>query len=517
MGTVDWAGMLGYWSQGPGPLYKLLAAALQQAILDGTLAAGTRLPAERELAQLLAVSRTTAAGAYSVLRQDGWVESRTGSGTWVRPVQGARSWQRRDTLTATLKRNPLYESLLGPAHPLIDLSKAGATDPLGLPVGAYALPDAALAQLLAEPGYAPLGLPALRQAIAGRYAARGLPTTADQILVTNGAQQAISLAAALYVQRGDRVLIENPTFVGALDAFRAVGGQLVPLPSDRSGLRVDLLAGLVAANAPQLLFVTPTCQNPTGAILGAAARAEIARVAGAEGLPVLEDDTLADLVLDGARPHLLAHYAAEAPILTVGSMSKLFWEGLRIGWVRASPAIIARLARLKLVADLGTSLIPQAIAARLLAQTDLVQARRREELRPLLRALTDLLAQHLPSWTWAVPAGGTFLWVQLPGADAREFAQVALRYGTIVIPGDTLSVAGEYAGYLRLPFALPPDLLREGVVRLAAAWAAFTRPAGAGRPAMREVGAPCGTRAPTGDLRIGAQGDTVDLDEGVAR
>ncbi|MDQ6694417.1 MAG: PLP-dependent aminotransferase family protein [Chloroflexota bacterium] len=475
MATDDWTGMLGAWAQGAGPMYRLLAEALQKAVLEGSIVAGTRLPAERTLARLLAISRTTVAGAYEMLHEEEWVERRVGSGTWVKPIVGARSWQRRDTFAATLKRNPLYDSLLGSNQPFIDFSKASGGDPAVVPYSTYALPEYEIAELLEQPGYVPLGLPALRRAIAARYSRRGLATGEEQILVTNGAQQAISLVAALYVQRGDTVLVENPTFVGAIDTLGAGGGRLVPVPIEGMRIRVDLLPGLARAHYPQLLYVSPTCQNPTGTIFTVTERREIVRFAAEHGIPVLEDNTLADLVITGEEPRPIAAYAEDGPVLSVGSMSKLFWAGLRIGWVRAPQPLIARLARLKLMADLGTGLISQAIAVRLLESTDVVRARRREELALALTRTSSALREHLPEWEWTAPSGGTFLWVRLPNTDAQEFAQMALRCGLVVTPGIAMSVDGSHTSYLRLPFFLNSGLFDEGFSRLIDAWAAFTR------------------------------------------
>lgn len=481
MEVQEWVGLLGHWSSGKGPMYKLLAEALEKLILRGEIPAGTQLPAERQLAQLLAVSRTTVQSAYDSLRKEEWVESRTGSGTWVRPVSGARSWQRGDTLVGSLRRNSIFDPQLRREQPLIDLSMAGAADPKSIPYSSYSLPEYEIARLLEQQGYAPYGLLALRQRIAGRYTQEGLPTTEDQVLVTSGAQQAISLAATLYLQRGDSVLLENPTFVGAIDAFRAAGSRLIPVPIDGARLRVELLPGLIRANTPQLIYVSPTCQNPTGAVYSDGERREIVRVAAEHSIPLLEDNTRYDLVLGGADPPFLAAYGEDAPIITVGSTSKLFWAGLRVGWVRAPQPVIARLARLKIVADLGTSLIPQAIAVRLFDHLDAVKARRREEMLEALGWMTYLMQEHLPSWRWSPPQGGPFLWVQLPCPDAQEFAQMALRHGTLVTPGLTMSVDGSHTSYLRLPFFLERKLLQEGIVRLGEAWEAFLRVAGTER------------------------------------
>lgn len=462
-------------------MYRLLAQALEKLILRGEIAVGTQLPAERHLAQLLAVSRTTIQGAYDLLRKEEWVESRTGSGTWVNPVTGARSWQRRDRLVGSLKRSSIFDPLLRRDQPLLDFSLATAGDPGGIPYSAYSLPEYEIMQLLEQRGYSVYGLPTLRQTVAGWYTQQGLPTSEDQILVTSGAQQAISLIASLYLQRGDSVLIENPTFVGAIDAFRAVGSRLIPLPIEGGRLRVELLPALVKANVLQLIYVSPSCQNPTGAVYSDYERQEIAHVAAEQSIPLLEDSTRADLVLTGSDPPFLASYTPDAPILTIGSTSKLFWAGLRIGWVRAPQPVLARLARLKIVADLGTSLIPQAIAARLFSHIDSVKEQRRREMLASLSLATSILQEHLPSWKWSPPPGGPYLWVQLPCPDSQEFAQMALRHGTLITPGISMSVDGSHTSYLRLPYFLDQDVLEEGVMRLKDAWEAFLQLAGTER------------------------------------
>lgn len=480
MEAVDLLDVLGPWSQGEGPLYRLLEEGLRAAILRGDIASGTRLPAERELAQALAVSRTTVAAAYELLQQDEWVERRRGSGTWVRPVWGNRSSQRTEVVASTRARGPLYDALLRATRPAINMSILVTGDSDQLPREAFTLSEPELAQLLGQPGYTPLGLPALRQAIACQYGEAGLPTSEEQILVTSGAQQAIFLAASLYAQRGDPVLLESPTYVGAIEAFRSTGARLIPVPVEGAGVRVDLLRGLLKANLPRIVYLTPTCQNPTGTVLPERERQEIATIAAEYHVPVLDDTTLEGLVLSGDAPPPLAAFSPEAPIITIGSMSKLFWAGIRIGWVRADTGTIARLARLKLVVDLGSDLVSQAIAARLLMQTNSMRRLRRQELSLRLDLVTRLLSEQLPGWKWERPAGGASLWVRLPCADTREFAQIALRSGVILLPGATMSVDDSHTDFLRLPYALPSDTLREAVARLADAWDAFARMPGVG-------------------------------------
>ncbi|QBD80418.1 PLP-dependent aminotransferase family protein [Ktedonosporobacter rubrisoli] len=475
MDLTNFVNILGAWSRASGPLYRLLAQALRQAILEGDIPAGTRLPAERMLAEALAVSRNTVIAAYDVLQQESLIIRQHGSGTWVQALSQEQAANYRSTANGSLARSPLFEMLLHEPQDLIDLSTGvpGALD--GLSLQAFTLQEDKLAALLSTPGYAPSGLPELRQAIAGYFVQMGLPTRPEQILVTSGAQQALSLAALLYVQRGDTVLIENPTFFGALDTFRALGARLIPLPMDGEGLRVDVLQRALGTCLPRLLYLTPTFHNPTGTLLSRARRRAIASLAREFAFPIIEDNAFADLCLTDEAPPPLASFASEEAILTLGSMNKLFWQGLRVGWIRASEALITRLSRLKIIADLGTGSLTQAIALQLLDHLAEVKALRQQQLRAQLQMVTELLGAYLPDWTWHTPSGGFFLWVRLPVGDASEFAQIALRFAVVITPGTVMSVDDLHHQYLRLPFLLPPETLSKGIQRLSQAWKVYSR------------------------------------------
>ena len=186
-----------------------------------------------------------------------------------------------------------------------------------------------------------------------------------------------------------------------------------------------------------------------------------------------------ELALSGPTPPGIAAYAPSAPILTIGSLSKLAWPGLRAGWVRAPEPIIERLARLKSANDLGSPLLTQAIAVRLLAAIDSIRDLRRHQLRIRRDLMANLLRESLPDWKFRLPAGGLFLWVKLPAGDSREFAQVALRHGALILPGPAMSAAEQHSGFIRLPFLAEDETLRNGVRRLSAAWRDY-RPAGPG-------------------------------------
>ncbi len=471
MQSADVVNQLGAWSAGKGPLQQKLARALTQAIRAGGIQTGIRLPSERALAQALSLSRTTVVAAYDTLRDGGWLESRSGSGTWVSAGSPVVAAARDATHAGALAASPLFGLLSNrDAGDMLDFALGSPLPLAGLPADFFQLPADEYSAYTRDRLYYPLGLPPLRQALATYYSAMGVPTRPDHILVTNGAQQGIALSAALYLQRGDTALLEDPTYFGALDVFRTVGARLTGLPVEDTGVNPAVLRDRISATAARLVYLTPTYQNPTGAVMPRAARKETARIAAELGVPVIDDGTLAELVLDSAPPPPIAAFDPEAPIVTIGSLSKLLWPGLRIGWIRATEPIIGRLARLKSVTDLASPLLTQALAVRLLGSLTTARELRRRELRPRRELLAALLAEHLPEWKFRRPAGGLFLWTKLPSGDAREFAQTCLRHGVVVLPGPVMSASDRYTAYLRLPFLAEPETLRLGVRRLAAAW-----------------------------------------------
>lgn len=467
--------LLGPWSERKGPRYERLAAAFERIIRSGELPAQTRLPAERWLAQRLGVSRSTVVAAYALLQDKGWVISRQGSGTEVSTQSPQRSSQLRRQQLKPLARGPVIDAYLSNELVAVDLSAGAPAWPTGFDQTVCAILPEQIAPLLDEYGYIPLGLPQLRQAVADNYTWNGLRTKPEQILITSGAQQAISLLATLLVQRGDTVIMENPTFFGAIDAFRAAGARLATVPIDDGGFDFPRLRELLSERAAQCLYLIPTHHNPTGNTLSEMQRREIVTLAQAANIPLIEDLTLGFNALDREPPPPMAGYGQEGSVITIGSLSKIFWAGLRVGWVRGSESLIERLARLKVITDLGSSLISQLLAVQLMPHLEQVIELRRQELTPRRDFLLETLSRKAPSWCWKCPQGGLFVWVQLPQGDARDLAQEALHNGVIVTPGTTLSVDGSHTAWLRLPFLLPLDHLQVGLDRLIAAWERYER------------------------------------------
>jgi DNA-binding transcriptional MocR family regulator len=479
--------LLGRWTAGEGPLFRRLADALSGSIERGELPPLTRLPPERALAQALAVSRTTVIGAYRQLKEGGWLSSRRGSGTWVSRLPNSPG-QRADGSPTPAGRgaSELLSRMPGAPAPAVDLSVTSLSA-LPLVWDAYeSIGAKELRELGYGRGYEPAGLPTLRLAIADAFADAGVPTRPEEVLVTSGTAQAISLLAAHYLRPGDAVVVEDPTWPLALAVLRSSGVRLLPAPVGPRGADAGAVEGAFRRASPRLAYVTPDFNNPTGASMGTLGRRGMAELAERFQIPIVEDTTNSGVALGAGLPPppIAAFGSGDAPVLTVGSLSKLFWAGLRVGWVRGPAPTIARLARLKTVADLGTPLPAQLHASRLLPLIEEARAQRREQLLPRLDLLTGLLSERLPSWTWDRPVGGLSLWVRMPSGGAAALAQAAQRQGITVLPGPACSVCERHEDRLRLSFAEEPSVIAVGAERLARAWAAFepTRP-GDARPA----------------------------------
>jgi DNA-binding transcriptional MocR family regulator len=323
-------------------------------------------------------------------------------------------------------------------------------------------------------GYAPTGLDSLRGAIACDLRRSGLLTSEDEVLVTSGAQQAISLVSALYVRPGETVLLENPTYPGAIDAFLAGGARLAPLPVGVEGVLVDSLHDSARRVKPRLIYLIPTFHNPTGTVMPPRSRAEVVRMAEEFGVPVVEDNTLDGLSAGTTPPHALAASPSGATVITIGSLSKLFWGGLRVGWIRAPGPVVSALSRLRAAFDFGTSIPSQVIAVHLLRRAQAMRELRRDQIQDRLTLIDQLMISELPSWAWKPPLGGLALWLQLPRGKASEFAQVALRYGVGVAPGPLASPNSTCGDRIRVAFMREPDLLAEGFARLGRAWQEYS-------------------------------------------
>ncbi|MEV7830036.1 PLP-dependent aminotransferase family protein [Streptomyces subrutilus] len=322
------------------------------------------------------------------------------------------------------------------------------------------------------------GVPELRAAVAGRASARGLATGAEEVLVTTGSQQGLSLLAAALVEPGDTVLVENPTYLAALQSFALAGARLVAVPCDGEGIVPDALARIVARERPKLLYTVPTFQNPTGRTLPAARRAAVAAVAARLGLWLVEDDPYGELRYEGSDiPWLAAHPGAEDRTALLGSFSKVMAPGLRLGWLRAPAGLLRAAVLAKQAADLHTSTVDQLAAAHYLGASDLDA--HVGSVRDAYRARRDALLAGLPGAlpagsAWNRPEGGMFVWARLPeGYDATALLATAVAHEVAFVPGAPFFTGPADPRTLRLSFtAHTPAEIGEGLARLGRAIAA---------------------------------------------
>lgn len=459
------------WAAGKGPLHVRLAAALKAAIERGDVLPGTRLPPERRLAKALSVGRSTVVAAYASLAKQGLVARRQGSGTWVEPV-GDYARGRAGELATRAQHRLFAVSSFDERHGAISLF--AATPDSVAAVGELSAQAAEEIDRVSEHhGYWPLGYPPLRQEIAKRLTARGLRTAEAEVLVTTGAQQAIALTAAAFVGPGEFVVLEDPTYPGAIDAYRQTGARILSAPVGPTGIDLDLVREVLARADVKLIYATPSFQNPTSALMPIGERHRLAQLASDHGTLVVEDEAHAELAFDAAAPPPIAAFADGASVVTIGSLSKVFWGGLRVGWIRAPQPVLSHLGRLKAVFDLGSSLPSQVLAALLLQRADEIIPIRIEELRSRSALLGSLVSTHLPGWSFAEPAGGLVLWTKLPHGSASELAEVARANGALILPGSMTSPSDWFDDHVRLPYVARPEVLEQGVRRLARAWQAY--------------------------------------------
>lgn len=441
--------------------YRRLAGAISALILDGRIAVRVRLPAERELATALNTSRPTVTAAYDLLRESGYAHSRRGSGTWTALPEGR-------TPSGVTRTITLPDSA-------IDLARAAP----GLPEKtlADALDQIAprLAQHARTPGYHPYGLPEMRAAVADHFTRRGLATLPEQILVTSGAQHALTLVLGLLSGPGDRVMVENPSYPNALDAMRRARLRPVPVPVTDTGWDIVTTESTLREAVPRLAYLIPDFHNPTGLLMPERERVRVLRAAARSGTWLVVDETLAELALDVPAP---APFASHAPpggagqVITIGSMSKTFWGGLRVGWLRAPSGVVTELAAQRIANDLGGSVLDQLLALALLDRAPELFPSRLAETRERRAALVAALAEYVPQWSWKVPPGGLSLWVDLGEPIASALTRRALDHGVRVEGGGQFAAApGVFEQRLRIPYTQPPERLREAVQRMATALA----------------------------------------------
>ena len=488
------------------PLYLQISGGIKALILSGKVPDGFRLPPERKLAQALGVNRTTILNAYRELKSDGLVDARVGRGTEVVPrspapeaaaAMGPFPWRQMVREGAAREPDPLVRDLLALTE---------RRDVIGLSVGLPApelIPLAALGKiqqaLMDEKGAEALlhspteGITPLRETLCRHMLPRGIRAVPEEILVTSGSQQGLDLFIRTFLAPDDVVVVEEPSYFGALECFRAARVRLVGVPTDGQGMRTDVLEAVLARQRPRLIYTLPTFQNPSGLVMGSDRRRRLLELAHRHQVPVLEDDPYSDLRYEGDPLPSLKALDGAGHVIHLSSFSKVLFPGLRLGWMVAPKSVVRRLALVKQMVDLHSNTHGQWVLQRFLEEGHFAAhlERVRKGYAARLAAMAEALEAEAPAdFQWTRPQGGFYVWCRYPEAVSPALLMAkAAEERVAFLPGGASFVEDPGANHLRLNFTYAPeDLIREGVRRLMRALAAARRERGSAPRAV--VGTP---------------------------
>jgi len=474
--------------ESPVPVYLQISRSIKDMILKGTLPENFRLPPERTLAGSLGVHRTTVINAYRELKSDGLVDSHVGRGTAVlggarpeskAPDFAALRWSQLIRASAAETQDQLLRDLLDLTdHSGVIILSLGLPAPELIPVdtvrriSAEVLEEGGPSALLHSPTE---GLASLRSALARLMQNRGIPCPSSEVLVTSGSQQAIDILARVFVDPGDPIVVEEPSYFGALRAFRAAQARLIGVPTDAKGMRTDMLEALLARQRPKFIYTLPTYQNPSGALMSMDRRRHLLELAYRYRVPIVEDDLYCDLRYEGEAIPPIKALDRNGFVIYVSSFSKILFPGLRVGWMAAPSDIARQIVLTKQVIDLHTTTFGQMVMERFLRGGAFEKHVRsvRAEYERRRDTMDEALRAHMPRGvSWEKPHGGFYFWCRFPGSVSRSLLlTLARETGVSYLPGSACFPRDTVDNYIRLNFSLTrPELLSEGVARLAAAF-----------------------------------------------
>src|SRR5713226_5577426 len=473
------------------PLYRQICQRLREGILSGELSEGTRLPTERALASELGVNGTTVMNAYNELASEGLIEGHVGRGTLVRRNQFSYIGDGFENETASwLLGLPAGErEILGPDALLLSelasmserkeiISMAPGNPPpdlLPAEMIRTIFTDSLLSARQSALGYGPVeGLHSLRRAIAASMRKRGVPVDVQHILVLSGSTQGVGLIGRFLLNPGDEVVVEVPTYLGAIQMFRALNVRVMGVPTDNEGIRVDLLESILARHRPRLIYTIPTFQNPTGTVMSQDRRRRLLLLAKRYQTPILEDDPYGEIYYEGKERQPLKALDTNGQVLYLSTFSKTLAPGLRVAWLAAPEPMIERLSLHKQVFDLNTNAIGQWAVSEILRRglmTDHLTL-----LRQRYQQKRDLMLEAIRThWPKDVrvnsPTGGFHLWCRLPGdMRARTLLREAAHEQVAFVIGEPFHVDGGGQQQFRLSFAyLEEEHIEEGIRRIGSA------------------------------------------------
>ena len=452
----------------PTALYRQIADQIRDRICDGHLPGGTRLPTVRRLAKEAGVTRLTVQNAYGELQSEGWIEATVGRGTFVSQITPQRAsypaFGQEATPDAVIKDIVELDQVVG-----IRSLASASPDPALFPADEFWQALAGLCDVSSLVAYgSSQGDPRLRVVLADWLRERAIDAGPDAILITAGATQGLSLVAQALARPGDSVLVERPTYVGFLHTLKSQGLQPVGVPMDEEGPRLDVLERILVQQRPRFFYTVPAFHNPTGLCMAPARRRELLALAARHGLLIVEDDLYGRLAYDGPPPPALKALDSNDLVLHLGSFSKIFMPGLRLGYVVAPQPLHDQLLSLRRGADLCSPPLLQRALCTFLQGGGLKRHLRR--VLPVYKTRRDVmlaaLQRYLPDVVdWTRPAGGFCTWLTLPRRQGfADVQQAALQQGWAFAPGEAFLPQPEAGRHLRLCFGnQPPDVIRSGV------------------------------------------------------
>jgi 2-aminoadipate transaminase len=472
------------------PLYVQLRDQLRALVHSGELRSGDRIPASRELAGQLGVHRTTVANAYAELESEGLIQGHVGRGTFIcgvttrqfspaPPSRGNGGSVRWESLFADERGDDGLSRLMPqiPEGAIAFTSARAASE--HFPIEDFRRCTNAVLRsegrkimaLGTSDGYEPLKI-----ALADMLREEGLSVRPEQMIITDGCQQAIDLVGRLFLRPGDAVAMENPAYPGAVSAFAGARVRVLGVPvdtgPDKFGMNLDALESVLMQNRVKFVLVTPDFHNPTGSTLGLPERRRLLEIASRYQVPVIEDAIYARLRLRGTRAPSLKSLDRDGNVIQLDSFSKIAFPGLRVGWCIGAENAIDRLRLIKQAADLHTDQLAQAILAEFIRRGHLKQHlhRMNKVYRSRLEAMEEALRKYMPAdVTWNRTEGGMTLWVSLPpGFDAGELLIHARERKIMFVPGRHFYMQQPRPNTLRLGFStIPEKMIAKGVQALA--------------------------------------------------
>ncbi len=466
------------------PLYLQIKSQIQEMILTGILSEGMRLPPTRKLAEFLNINRSTVVSAYDELLAEGLVDAHVGRGTIVKKRSFFQSensvfhpfdW----TEYLTFSPEPIRDSII---RDIISYCSQEGVISLGAGVPAPELfPTEEFREiidcLLKKEGnmifqhFPTEGYHPLREMLANWLVEEGKIVSANEVLVVAGSQQGLYLLAKIFLNPGDLVIVEIPTYLGALQVFRAVGARIISIPVDEKGIRVDILENFLSRQIPKLIYILPTFQNPSGVVLSLERRKKLLELAYKFRVPIVEDDPYSKLYYKDPPPFSLKSLDRYNYVIYLSTFSKILFPGLRIGWLIAPKQIVERLTQIKQFLDLHCNTLGQRAIYEFCKQGLLekhfkkvreVYSRKRDI---MISALTKYCSSFM---TWNNPEGGFYLWCELnKGLKSKELLREAFYEKVVFVLGEAFHAEGEGEDYLRLNFTFQKEkLIEEGIRKL---------------------------------------------------